>query len=93
MDYADCNLIIITRGINRQPGENRLSLLKKNTKTMRSVVDEIKEIYTWGVILVITSPVDVLTHKISEWMDITNGTVFGSGCMLDTSRFICYIIT
>ena len=29
---------------------------------------------------------DILTYKIAEWMDLPNGRVFGTGCILDTSR-------
>ncbi len=87
-DCADCDLIIITCGRNRQPGESRLDLAVENTRSMKAVTDEIKRHYTRGVILVITNPVDILTQKVSEWMELPNGMVFGSGCMLDTSRFI-----
>lgn len=87
-DCADCDLIIISSGRNRRPGENRLDLAEDNTRIMKSVIIEIMKYYTRGVILIITNPVDVLTQKVSEWMNLYNGIVFGSGCMLDTSRFI-----
>ena len=29
-----------------------------------------------------------MTYKASEWMGLPNGMVFGSGCILDTSRFV-----
>ena len=87
-DTADCDLIIITAGRGRKPGESRLDLTNENVKIMRSVVDEIQKYYTRGVILIISNPVDILTFKVSEWMDLPNGMVFGSGCILDSSRFV-----
>ncbi len=48
----------------------------------------IQKYYTRGVVLVISNPVDVLTFKVSEWMGLPNGIVFGTGCILDSSRFV-----
>lgn len=87
-DCADCDLIIITTGRGRKPGESRLDLTNENVKIMRSVVDEIQKYYTRGVILIISNPVDILTFKVSEWMNLPDGMVFGSGCILDSSRFV-----
>lgn len=87
-DCADCDLIIITAGRNRRPGESRLDLAVENIEVMRTIIDSIKPHYTHGVILIISNPVDILTQKASEWMGLTDGTVFGSGCILDTSRFV-----
>lgn len=87
-DCADCDLIVITAGRGRKPGESRLDLTSENIKIMRSVTEEIQKYYTRGVILIISNPVDVLTFKVAEWMDLPNGMVFGSGCILDSSRFV-----
>lgn len=90
-DYEDCvdsDLIIITAGRNRKPGESRLDLTNENVKIMKSVIDSIKQYYNHGVIMVISNPVDIMTYKAAEWMGLPNGMVFGTGCMLDTSRFV-----
>lgn len=87
-DCADCDLIIVTAGRNRKPGESRLDLTNENAKIMKSVIDSIREHYTRGCILIVSNPVDVLTQKASEWMGLPNGMVFGTGCLLDTSRFV-----
>lgn len=87
-DCKDCDLIIITAGRNRKPGETRLDMVAENTKILHSVIHAIKKYYTRGVILVISNPVDILTQKASEWMELPNGYVMGTGCLLDTSRFV-----
>lgn len=87
-DCSDCDLIIITAGRNRKPGETRLDMANENTQIIKSVITSIKEYYTRGCILIISNPVDILTQKVSEWMELPNGMVFGSGCLLDTSRFV-----
>lgn len=87
-DCADCDLIIICTGRNRKPGENRLDLANENVKIMSSVIGQMQPYYTRGIILIISNPVDILTYKVAEWMDLPNGMVFGSGNILDSSRFV-----
>lgn len=87
-DCANCDLIIITAGRGRKPGESRLDLTNENVKIMRSVIESIQKCYTRGVLLIISNPVDILTYKAAEWMGLPNGMVFGSGCILDSSRFV-----
>lgn len=87
-DCADCDLIIITAGRNRRSGETRLHMANDNVKILQSVIKEVQRYYTRGVILIISNPVDILTQKASQWMRLQNGMVFGSGCLLDTSRFV-----
>ena len=87
-DCVDCDLIVVTAGRNRRDGESRLDLTSDNVNTLRSVIESIQKYYTRGIILIISNPVDILTYKADEWMGLPNGMVFGSGCILDTSRFI-----
>ena len=87
-DCEDCDLIVITAGRNRRPGESRLDLIQDNTEILCEVIKSIQRYYTRGAILVISNPVDILTYKASEWMRLPDGMCFGSGCMLDTSRFV-----
>lgn len=87
-ECADCDMIIITAGRGRKPGESRLDLTNENVKIMRSVIDSVKRYYTRGVLLIISNPVDILTYKATEWMNLSDGMVFGSGCILDSSRFV-----
>ena len=87
-DCSDCDLIIITAGRGRKPGESRLDLMNDNIKILGDVIDQIQRYYTRGVLLIISNPVDILTYKATEWMQLPNGMVFGSGCFLDSSRFV-----
>lgn len=87
-DCADCDLIIITAGRNRRPGETRLNLIDDNSAIMRSVVDQIKPHYTRGVIMVVCNPVDLMVDLCAKWMELPDGMVFGTGCLLDTSRLV-----
>lgn len=85
-DCRDCDLIIITAGRNRRPGETRLDLIAGNSEIIKNVVDRLKQHYTKGVIMMVSNPVDVLVYQCAQWMGLPNGMVFGTGCILDSSR-------
>lgn len=87
-DCADCDLIIITAGRNRRPDETRLNMTNDNLKILRTVVDSLSHFYTRGAIMIISNPVDILVYQCSKWMGLQNGMIFGTGCVLDTSRLI-----
>lgn len=86
-DIVDSDLIIITAGRNRRPNESRLDMALDNVKIAKSVCEEIKKYYNSGVVLVVSNPVDIITTKITEWLNLPKGLVFGTGCILDSSRF------
>ena len=90
-DVKDSDLIIITAGRGRKPGETRLDLVNSNIAILKNVVDSIKEHYVDSKIMLVANPVDVLVAKTAEWMNVAPGVVFGSGCVLDSSRLICLI--
>lgn len=86
-DCADCDAIVVTAGANRKPGETRIDLAKKNVAIAKQITENIMKYYTRGVILVVSNPVDILTYKIQKWSGLPRGRVFGTGTVLDTSRF------
>ncbi len=89
-DYSACanaDVIVITAGANRKPGETRLDLAKKNVSIAKEMTKNIMKYYTRGVILVVANPVDILTYMISLWSGLPAGRVIGSGTVLDSARF------
>ena len=90
-DYSDCkncDLIIITAGRPRRSGETRLDMIADNIGILQNVVDQIKPHYTHSVIMVVSNPVDIMTSIVDERMGLPEGMVFGTGCILDTSRLV-----
>lgn len=86
-DCKDCDIIVITAGANRKPGETRLDLAKKNVAILKDITDNVMKHYTQGVILLVSNPVDVLTYLFTQWSGLPAGRVIGTGTVLDSSRF------
>ena len=85
-DIKDCNLIVIAAGRNRRPGETRPELAADNLITAKHIAVEIRKHYTKGVVLIVTNPVDTITQAMTQWLALPDGTVFSTGCLLDSSR-------
>lgn len=90
-DCKNCHLIIITAGRNRRPGETRLDLTDENIQIVKRICDQIQPYYTNSVIMIITNPVDLITTFVTEYLNLPDGRVFSTGCLLDTSRLISQV--
>jgi L-lactate dehydrogenase len=89
-DYADCagaDVVVITAGAASRPGETRLDLAARNAAIFRQIVPEILRYNAEGILLVVTNPVDVLTHLTIKLSGYPAGKVLGSGTVLDSARF------
>lgn len=85
-DLKDAAMIVITAGANQKPDETRLDLVHKNAKIMASVVREIAKRDCQGILLVVSNPVDILTHVAQKVSGFPENRVIGSGTVLDSAR-------
>ncbi|MBV8482224.1 MAG: L-lactate dehydrogenase [Verrucomicrobia bacterium] len=92
-DYADlagCRAVVIAAGVAQRPGETRLQLLQRNKAVFEQVVPAIVERASDAILLVVSNPVDILTHLTAYFaarFGVPSSRVIGSGTMLDTARF------
>ena len=92
-DIVDSDLIVITAGVGRKPGETRLDLANKNISIARDVTANIMKYYNGGAIMVVSNPVDVITYLIQKESGLPHGRVFGTGTVLDSARFRYFLST
>jgi L-lactate dehydrogenase len=76
--------IVIAAGRGGRPNETRLDLLRDNAATVRELGGSMRG-YA-GLVVVVTNPVDVLTHVMVESSGLPPERVIGTGTMLDTAR-------
>jgi L-lactate dehydrogenase len=86
-DLAGAKVVVITAGTSQKPGETRLDLLTRNAAIFRSIIPQVVEHNPNGIILITTNPVDILTYISLKESGLSPMKVFGSGTILDTSRF------
>ncbi len=88
---ADSEMIILTAGAKQNPGETRVELLDRNVAITKNIVTSIVNTGFAGVLLVVTNPVDILTHLAWKLCGYPESRVFGSGTVLDTSRLRSFL--
>ena len=85
-DIADCYITIITAGGGQKPNQTRLDLVKQNANIFKSIIPQITAVNTEGILLIVSNPVDVLTHVALKLSGFPSNRVIGSGTVLDTAR-------
>ena len=88
--YSDCkdaDIVVITAGINQQPGQTRLELVDTNAKIMRSIVGDVMSSGFDGIFVIASNPVDVLTYVAWKASGLDASRIVGTGTTLDTTRF------
>ena len=85
-DAKDADMVIITAGVGRKPGQSRLELASVNTAIIKDVAEQIVPYAPDAVYLIVSNPVDVLTYAFIHFSRLSPRKVIGSGTMLDTAR-------
>jgi len=85
-DCSDADVIVVTAGMGRKPGQSRIDLAKTNVSIARDIAQKIKQYNKYPLVVVISNPVDVLTYIIQQELGITPDRCFGTGTVLDTAR-------
>ena len=85
-DAAGSDIVVITSGLGRKPGQTRLDLAKVNVGIMKSIASEISKICPEAMYVIVSNPVDVLTYVMNKTTDIPEKHIIGTGTLLDTAR-------
>lgn len=86
-DCRDAGIVIFCAGASQKPGETRLDLLQSNYAILRESLPELQPAGGDSILLIVSNPVDVLTYAALKITGLPPERVFGSGTVLDSSRF------
>jgi malate dehydrogenase len=85
-DVAGSDVVVITAGTPRTPGQDRLDLAMGNARVIAPLAEKIGQIAPETKILVVTNPVDVMTSVALKYSKLKPTQVFGLGTHLDSMR-------
>lgn len=85
-DAVDSDVVIITSGIGRRPGQSRLELVQTNVGIIKSIATEIVRVAPNAIYILVANPVDILTYAFIKYTGLPKSQVFGTGTVLDTIR-------
>jgi L-lactate dehydrogenase len=82
----DMDVIILTAGIKRRPGESRTDLIKRNIQIFDAITPILTSNNPEAIFIVVSNPVDLLTYHLVKTSGLPVTRIIGSGTLLDTSR-------
>lgn len=85
-DAANSDIVILTSGIARKPGQTRLELAQTNVNITKGIIPEITKYAPNAIYIIVSNPVDILTYTFLKLSGIPESHIIGSGTILDTAR-------
>jgi L-lactate dehydrogenase len=81
------DVVVMTAGAKQKPGETRMDLAQANSNICAALLPKVMEVAPDALLLLVTNPVDVITQVAISLTGLPWQRVFGSGTVLDSSRF------
>jgi len=85
------DVVVITAGIPRKPGMDRMDLLKVNTGIVKSVSRNIADYAPNATVIVVSNPLDVMCHVAFRATGFAVRRVVGMAGILDSTRFRYFV--
>jgi len=86
-DIENSDIIVFTAGFPRTPGMTREELALKNGSIIKTVTEKIGDYAPEAIIIMVTNPLDVMTHLAWRVSGFSPSRVMGMGGILDTARY------
>lgn len=85
-DVAGSDVVVVTFGVGRKPGQTRLDLAGINVNILKSVIGNVGKIAPNALFVVVSNPVDVLTYVTMKETGLPVNQIVGTGTLLDSNR-------
>lgn len=85
-DCADSDIIVISAGVPRHDGQDRIDLALQNARIIRPIAESISRNAPNAIVMMVTNPVDVMTAVALRYSGLEPKQIFGLGTHLDSMR-------
>jgi malate dehydrogenase len=90
-DCAGSDVLIVTAGIPRKPGQSRDDLVATNLPIIRDVADNAKKHCPNAFVVVISNPLDAMVYELKRRTGFPASRVVGMAGTLDSARFALFL--
>ena len=90
-DLEGADVLIITAGIPRKPGQSRDDLVATNLPIIRDVAQNAKKVCPNAFVIVISNPLDAMVYEYKRVVGAPKGLVVGMAGVLDSARFQLFL--
>ncbi len=88
---AGSDVVVITSGVPRKPGMDRMDLLKINVGIVTSVCEGVVKHCPNAIVIMVTNPLDVMAYAALKSTGFPRERVIGMAGVLDAARFRRFI--
>jgi len=88
---ADSNVVVITAGLARKPGMDRMDLLKVNAGIVKQAARAVVEHAPNAIVIVVSNPLDIMCHVALRATGFDLRHVVGMAGILDSTRFRFFV--
>ena len=85
-DAANSDIVVLTSGLARKPGQTRLDLAQANVNIMKSIIPQVTAYAPDATYVIVSNPVDIITYVWNKLSGLPEKKIIGSGTILDTAR-------
>jgi malate dehydrogenase len=90
-DLEGADVLIITAGIPRKPGQSRDDLVASNLPIIRDVANNAKKVCPNAFVIVISNPLDAMVYEYRRVVGAPKNMVAGMAGVLDSARFQLFV--
>jgi malate dehydrogenase len=90
-DLAGADVLIVTAGIPRKPGQSRDDLVATNLPIIRDVANNVKKHCPDAFVIVISNPLDAMVYELKRVAGLPRERVIGMAGVLDSGRFQLFL--
>jgi malate dehydrogenase len=90
-DLEGADVLIITAGIPRKPGQSRDDLVATNLPIIRDVAQNAKKVCPNAFVIVISNPLDAMVYEYKRVVGAPKSMVAGMAGVLDSARFQLFL--
>ncbi len=90
-DTANSDIVVITAGLPRKPGQDRADLLRINAKIVKSVTEQVMRHSKDPIIIMVSNPLDAMVYLAKKVSGLSRNHVIGMAGVLDSARFRTFV--
>lgn len=91
LSLIGADIVVITAGEQLTLGQTRIELAELNSKIGVDIAKELERVASTAMLIVVTTPCDIVTHFIVKNTSFPRTKVISSGCVIDTARLMSII--
>ncbi len=84
---AGADIVVLTAGRVRKPGQGREELLLNNAEIVKDVSRQLAQYCPGSIVIVVTNPLDVMTYLVCKTTKFSPNRIIGMGGVSDCARF------